>query len=529
MKWFFLFPVENSILGNMIHGRKKSIFCFVFAVLGLLFFSNFCFAENVIAEDVLPVDEKPVTGKGKVNIELYGAGDLDSGEITEGFKLQSPFFDTRFYGSGEKSTFGFSLFSDNFFKILPVSVKFGKIVTGGSLSKLNSPLLSASASPFSNAVTETSYLSCNLPGGSAYSKPFGSYAFLGFSYGKKVKVNLKNAFYYDIENKDEYAFNFYGKFDFFRKVKVSYSYTGGMFPYEENDSSSWFTDSKYYAQGNHFCNLLQTGISAFNCSSLFSVGIYENPFGKFDCIYKAENKFKTKNFIFNLSFLFNDNDGLISSSDKKIDDCFQLKLGSQYLFTLKLGVPVFMKIGGALYGKFYLTENEHDVKFGFGVQGNCLFDSFSIVFLGEGGVKTDSSGTAGMFFKTGSVQLKNSIYFPVLTLSVDGKFSFSPVISKDNDSDDELLNDDFVKNNSVYYYGLDSSQKFSLGVSFSEIPYISNSNSVTFWQKNGEFNKASFSSSLNGTFYLKTGAESVLGIRILVKLSFAKNWNAKNN
>ena len=196
--------------------------------------------------------------------------------------------------------------------------------------------------------------------------------------------------FYDFGEKSEIVFSIDSSFRFANDIKFFFSFIGGMFRYNEKNFSSWFSDfpHPYYPGGEHFCSNFQLGLKLNKFFSLFSVGIYENPFGNFNHIYSFDNKIKFNKVILNLRGLLNLEKNVITSGDKIINEILEVKGGFQYNFLKNMIIPFFFKFGFNSYLRLNLAEENHDVKFGIGFQGNCLYTSFSLIGLVYGEINS---------------------------------------------------------------------------------------------------------------------------------------------
>ena len=436
------------------------------------------------------------------SVELYSAAKNNFDGITFGAKVKVPFYDVRTYFLKEKWTFGLSVFTNSIYEKIPVSLKIGKLSPGGSFSKLNSPLLSSTVSPFSGVSQTVPYFSCNLPSSSSFEKDLSSFLQIDFI-GKNVLKKINFSAFCNLEKKDEFAFGVYGNLIFNKKINLYLSGIAGKFLYEENYKSSWFLDSIYYPKGEHFCGSFQIGLKMPNLFSTFYLGLYQNPFGKFDAIYKIENKIKFQKIILNLSSLYNASEKLITSSNKIINEILELKLGMQYLFTKRVKIPLFFKTGINGYLKMNLAQESHNWKVGVGCQFNSFITSASLIAYCSGQIKTPKNSSFNFDFSTVSLQMKNVWYFKNINLIISGNFSFSPkTITDEKDYyilDYSYLGKVFGKETFSY----DMSEKFSINFVYNKMPFITFENSIGFWQNNGSYTKGSYDSSVNLKYKVK--------------------------
>jgi len=490
---------------------KRSVF-----FISFILFVNFAFAGNLVgSEDQIAATEKITSKKSSkfnYSLDLFSSAKLDFDGLTAGGRLKLPFYEIRTYFLNEKWTFGTSVFTNNFCKKLPFSLKIGKLLPGGNYSKLKSPLLSTSVSPFSSVSESVKYFSCNLPSNSSFDKELSSFFQLDYN-GKTGKIenskkltlkNLKFAAFYNFEKSNEFATSLYFNCALKNLGTISASYIFGNFLYNQNEFSSWFNNEKFYKEGSHFCSNFQIGLKLSKVFSTVSINVYENPFGKFDHIYKIENKFKFSRFVYNLSCLYNSNSGVITSPDKKINEILELKTGIQYNFSKRMFVPVFFKFGINSYLKFNLADETHALKVGVGIQANSLLTCVSLIAMIYADLQIPITKSFEFDFTTFSLQLKNPWYFNNFTITFVAGFTYSP--KEDVKDFDEVISENYFlgKNNGSTLIGYSTSQKFSINFSYNDNPLLSCSNTFNISQKNGYFEKSSFESSINAKFKIKS-------------------------
>lgn len=410
-----------------------------------------------------------------------------------GGKLNGAFSEFRYYTNQKDYNFGFSLFTDRIFKSFPMQFKTGNLSVAGSISKMNNPLLSASASPFSTVQSTPSVITASLPGYSTYSKPISAFGQGSFINTSKINIFRKATVNYwnNSENSEE-ALSIYLVLAPTNKLNISMTSTIGSFYLDQKSGTSWFLKENFYHADLHLCMLNQIAVSSQKASALFSVASYSTPFGRLLSVYKSENKLKTENFTFNLSFFFNNYQNLLTSSQKQLDRCLQIKTGIQYDFKTGKRLPFFVKTGFAVYSDFNLEEDSHDLKAGSGVQVNCLFFSATVSLTSDFELNTQNQISPSITFETATLSLKTSIYINKSTLNLGSSFTANP--SKD-------------------FLDFSFTQKYSAGINFpvSLNPWVSVSYSQS--DKNSEITNQKISISAGAKFSskrinwtIKTGA-----------------------
>ena len=179
-------------------------------------------------------------------------------------------------------------------------------------------------------------------------------------------------------------------------------------------------------------------------------------------------------------------------------------------------IPFFFKFGFNSYLRLNLAEENHDVKFGIGFQGNCLYTSFSLIGLVYGEINSPKNESYNFDLTSTSVHLKNSWYFSKFNFTLSGKFSFYP---KFEETDQEYDINEFYylgMNKGKSYFSYKTDEKISLNLSFNSIVFLTLSNSFSIYQENGNYKKSSFDSSINLKYQIKS---------LSVKLKFTMNFD----
>lgn len=284
--------------------------------------------------------------------------------------------------------FGIAISSDNLFKKSKIIIKSGNLSVSGSISRLNNPCFSSSISPFSIIQTKTSKIEANFSGSNSFSKPI-SY-FMEYIYSDKKKIFNQFYFNFLFIPKDSISFSTNLDFKFTKNISVSVLFASGLFIYKNLSSSSWYLDKNYYKNGIQSASLFQSEIKINNLKALFSMNLYETPFGKFEPTYKIESNYNINHWIFNLGVFYCPND-LISSAQKNISSQLQLKTGINYSF-IKIDSqknspsPVLFKIGTNIYSKIQ-EQSEIKIKPGFSITkntNNFICNAGIIFFINKG-------------------------------------------------------------------------------------------------------------------------------------------------
>lgn len=402
----------------------------------------------------------------KSSINLYGDNDK-----TLALNLKIPSGEFRFSTQQDKTNFGLTATSEGFCPI-PFTLRTGNLNTAGSLSRLNSPLLTSSSSPFSTGFSDAACILTSLPGTTSFTKPLSTFMQISCSPTTPNFSGIKINVFYNSED-PQLAFSSSESFQFFQKrLKIKTSITGGFFHYDEQTSSSWFIKEPYYPEGNHFCSLYQLSINYLKFSTTFSTGVYETPFGTWSYLFRTDNKFSPGKFIFNLSCLYNPNsskESVITSVGKTLKDCLQFKNGLQYKFSTGSRYPVFIKTGLQNFLDINLSQKEHPIKLAAGTQITTPLYGLSFSATGHFVCNTINSTSINFNFEKTALQIKTTLYFQYLLPSFAYSFSLDP-------SED--------------YSHFTTENKFSLNLNYEKITRLSSTCNFNIKKKSdGSFEK----------------------------------------
>ena len=431
-------------------------------------------------------------GKGFFCFASEASSDFTD-KLLYGGTLKLPFVKAAYYGKGEKNTFGLLGTSQNLLKDFCITTQAGKLSVAGGLSKLNNPVISAS-SAFSTAQTSVSGIKISLPGSSSFSKPFSYSLQFDFKRTKSknssspivLKKGVINLVYlqsdsspFSFADNDSAAFSSLFTFSTARKTSFSVATTLGLFSYEENVSSSWFSKSpmdNYYCEGKHYCQNVTGSVSVSNFSSSLSAAVYQSPFGSYDWSFGNENKLSVDNLTLSFSQACIPSP-LFTSSQKKLSPSYQAKTSVQYNFYSVLDDEdkkslLLTKVGAGFY--FSTQKKENAYKASAGVKSS--YKSFSGSLTGAFTFKQEKEEWTFIdapVFTTGSVQLKAALSEKKIKSSVSGSFSYTPSSQT-------------------------TTEKASVNLTLPKLENLSVTSSVSFTQKDGETTKRTATASLSG-------------------------------
>ena len=302
----------------------------------------------------------------KTSLELYADSDFNVGE-----KLKTSLLDASLYLNYEdfvkdkneeiKNAYGISIFSGNILKNFPCKLSLGKLTYGGSLSKINNPLISSWSSPFSFSNLSLTCVTSSLPGSSSYSKPSGIFFELGFlSKNLSIQKFILNC--WAKENEESEGFSLLTVFS--RPINgqpltLSLESTMGLFSYEEKLSSKWFPGENFHKNEKRLCMNFQTSVKYKSFSLSLLDNVYQDCFNNFLSLFRSDFKISLKHFSLILDFLYSPEDKIETPSAKKITRQIQGASSIQYK-TLIRGNLLKVALSGE---SFYYFQNLKDGSF----------------------------------------------------------------------------------------------------------------------------------------------------------------------
>lgn len=403
-------------------------------------------------------------------------------EKTFASKITSPYLETRFSKREEKNNFGLAFSTQKILSDLSFTLKTGNLSGGGSLSRLNNPLLSVSSSPFTSGISEPSLCTASLPGYTSFSKTPSAFFLVKFPSIFKKTITAELSCFAAPEASSPVTSILISALLFKRNLKINFSSTGGGFPYEENSSSSWFSNEAYYPQGKHFCTINELSIKAGRKNTFYTgitMACYETPFGSLPVNLRLDLKFSSTHTDIYATGFYNPDDGIFTSSQKSIPSCVQLKGGFllKSLMGKTTGSLVFVKTGINVFSTIYIMQLEHPLKVNAGIQLSSGRTSFSLsasinftLIATEKNLTPEQADFSGF-----SIQLKDCWHFKYA--DIEGVFSAAYTPQKDE--------------------SIASKYKITLNLSSNTAQKFSGSTSLNFNSKGGSNFQKKISASLN--------------------------------
>ncbi len=349
----------------------------------------------------------------------FGA-DIICPEAALGLKLTFPFLELRGAARCKQEklwppdyNYGLMIDTEPFYKKVSVTAKAGNLLSGGSLSLLNSPSFSQEPSSFGlDTALGIDRLTAALPAKDNYTSPM-SYFLEGTYNGSSIfqKANLN--FFYDSK---KLVTSSSIRIESANKIDLDFCFTGGLFPLDKTKDDSWYLPAQYYSGGKHICMNLQTGIRTGSYNGVFTVGGYETPFSSYMAVWRFENQIRTKHFCTVLDFFYNPNTNLITSSGKELNPLLQIRSGSMIKYNSITGGTGFLL-------DINTTAREHSLKTQAGIKyesdiyRSSLTACFDMILGSPGDHITVEC-------PKGNIQNANSIYIKDFKLELSPKFYF---------------------------------------------------------------------------------------------------------
>lgn len=400
------------------------------------------------------------------NLNLYADGDKNfAGDFS--YLLGEIKF--AYNGKDELSNIGVSLSTGKISKALSFVCKTGNLSAGGALSRMNSPLLSGSAVPFSTASGPVDCVTSNLSGYTSFTNPLRLFLQLGNWENKNAPFQWTANYLYSFEENNSIV-SLKGTGVFFDGfLKLNATAAAGVFPYKANSFTSNFSfEELCFSPGRHLSCLYSLSASLPDFCSTFTLNQYESPFGKFSYLYRLDNKLNTNHFVFSFSALYNPNymeEIALTSSGKKLAPCLQFKGNLQYKYTCGKHSPVFIKTGLASYLNINLADSQNNFNSGAGLQINSRFTSFIFSITSSFLINSENKSSPQIQFDSAAFKLKNSWNIAAFTPGANVSISLNP--SKNFDI-------------------LTSKTSMGLSLSYLKNPAITGSGSISLTGKNGE-------------------------------------------
>lgn len=387
----------------------------------------------------------------------------------------------------DQNVYGININTGNLSDNFKIDFTTGNLSYSGSLSKLNSPSLSSSLSPFYFANCNSSLITSSLPSLSSFSKPISYFAQCNIS-GRKKSPFTVNTFY--VPENNSFAFSI--KKDFTKTTKdkslitgllntnkntFSFSITAGLFPIEGLSDDSWFFKKDYYSSTFIEAAQIQASINLKKFNSLFVLNGYQSPYDDFRYNFRNENLIQLKNTKISFSEFYNYYNDYLTSGKKSVSEVMQIKFGiTNHHFTSN---KILVKKGFSSFCNLDLYNQEDDIKVcgGLGINGKNYNADF--YFTANTGIFPKDSR---IILEDITLYNKNYFKYKRWSFKINESFYFAP--SKD-------------------FSTWTTSQNFFVQAEFNSPLSCSAGLNVELKQKNWKDNKINFQVSTNIIFHPK--------------------------
>ena len=293
---------------------------------------------------------------------------------------------------------------------IPLVIQAGTLTPGGSWTRLSSPEISSSVSPFSKTFSLRQGLSSSLPGTSSRIKSFAEFMSAGIpeTYGL-LKGSTISVFYRD---DGTCAASVVCCINLPRMIRTGFSFTGGRF-FLSNTSSTWFSDTAFFQSGWFQAASVQALFHSPVFLSLFTMNTYEQPLSKVRYTFRSENKLTFGRFVLMFAGFAADRKNIRCTDNSLLSTIGQLHAASQY--TWRFASP---RLPSLTAGTSCLVQRRYDrstfctyddIKYTLGIQytDRCLStgltykaSNFSFIKLTGKKSKTPEYSISARFSKT---------------------------------------------------------------------------------------------------------------------------------
>lgn len=303
-------------------------------------------------------------------------------------------------------------------------VKYGNLKYAGAFSKLKSPELSSSLSPFASTSVSFLELKASLPESTSTST---GGIFAQWTHKEKAPFPLKATVSAFLDSSQKEAVSFYLESSFTKFSSVKLSYTLAEFCYDGNFSDSWFENHQFYCDGRSLsgCACLSVNLKAFYVDGFLCH--YENPFPKPSFVYFGETGVRTKNVNAGISAYYNPNKFSLTPSEKKLEPGYSLKTNFTLIQKPGKAHYLYVKEGLSTYFKFDCTENYYPIKICPGFRITSSIFTLSLTGTVNAKILTDDYGEPDKLkISKFSTTLSNSWNIGFVSPGFNLKMDFEP-------------------------------------------------------------------------------------------------------
>lgn len=262
---------------------------------------------------------------------------------------------------------------------VPANLLFGKLNFSGSISKMNAPYISTSASCFGAVPSAASGITVSLPGISSSSKPVSA----AFSYKMTPKKNIRKfdlCFFSD--DRGNFAQSICVNLKAGRKTQFSFSQTGGSFSVS-NETAQWFSKTPLFPETKIWFADVQCGINSPFYTAKWCADFYSPGSRDFEWSVSCENELSAGWCGVLFSGFAASSTEIFTPSSKNVKILSQIKINP--VVTVFPFQAFRMRLGGVFYREEKLTSErdvETNCKGGAGLHITGRYGSSRLTFTG---------------------------------------------------------------------------------------------------------------------------------------------------
>lgn len=264
------------------------------------------------------------------------------------------------------------------FSPAPFIFKAGQVSLSGPISKLKTPTISSTASPFTSTVASVSTPNVSMPSASSWQKPIALSATFDYCSGKQLLRRLNLTHYVNTDGLE--AFSFVTKIQPAKKLDLSLSGATGFFA-TENTSTSWFSSTELFTSYVQIPAVLQLSISSPYFKTRETLCAFKSFDQKNYYTFSTENTFSLGDFNLNLAAFSASSAYIFTASFSRLNTLFQIRLNPQMAFYLPYHLGK-INVGSALIAEEKLSSNvsETTIKLGEGFELKTKKSAAKIIF-----------------------------------------------------------------------------------------------------------------------------------------------------
>ncbi|MBQ9494026.1 MAG: hypothetical protein IJR50_00130 [Treponema sp.] len=237
------------------------------------------------------------------------------------------------------------------FVTFPLTVKAGTLSASGSFSRLSSPELATTVSPFTKSVSTKTGITTLLPSSGSGKKQLAASLDMRFPKNWKIFNGSGGAFYCRADGTVAASTDFLIKFP--RMITAGFSLTGGRF-FLENKSSLWFSEMPFFKNSWFGAFAVQSFVSSPHFTSMNTVNAYTQPDAPARFTFRSENKLTLGKFTVLFAGFAADGTGIFTTDSSTLHTLAQVRVAPQY--TWRFATP---RLPSFTLGAVSLTQRKY--------------------------------------------------------------------------------------------------------------------------------------------------------------------------